>query len=56
MQRGYGAQMKDMPLPRELFEEQAKSRRWPDSCWWVVEKHSLSATLGTSQGFHHRAG
>ena len=45
MQRGYGAQMKDMPLPRELFEEQAKRRVSLGLILAeVVEKHSLSAT------------
>ena len=45
MQRGYGDQIKDMPLPRELFEEQAKRRVSLGLILAeVVEKHSLSAT------------
>lgn len=44
-QRGFGDQVKDMPLPPELFEEQAKRRVSLGLILAeVVEKHALSAT------------
>ena len=44
-QRGFGDQMKDMPLPPELFQEQAERRVSLGLILAaVVEKHQLSAT------------